>query len=251
MLWLIIIPAISFLVLFAGEMLLPDRTLKYCYHRWDWLLNMTGFAMQGLVVPLCGYWIATHILPTLWPAGKGVLPLNGYGAFLLNFVGVDFLYYWQHRLFHHVPLLWRWHRCHHASPRVDIWATARNSIFVNFFFVYLLVNPLLGFMCKDPSGFFLAATFTASLDLARHTAIHTEKMPLLHAFARGIGYLFVTPSQHHRHHLALSKPANFGANFIIWDKLFKTFCVNMPQHLIYQDPEAPHPLQQLLYPFKD
>jgi sterol desaturase/sphingolipid hydroxylase (fatty acid hydroxylase superfamily) len=219
--WLALAPFVTFLILLLGETVLPTLTIKFHYHRWDWLLNLLGFIMQGFVVPLCGYWLATHLLPLLWPAGKGILPLHWWGAFLLNFIVVDGLYYWQHTLFHRIPWLWQWHRCHHASPRVDVWATARNSLFINFFFVYMLLNPVLGYLCQSPAGFFVGATLTACLDLLRHC-----------------------------HHAALGKPANFGANLILWDKLFRTFCRKKAESL-YRDPEAKSPWQQLVYPFKD
>jgi sterol desaturase/sphingolipid hydroxylase (fatty acid hydroxylase superfamily) len=248
--WLVFAPFATFLLLFLGEAVLPSITSKFTYHRWDWLLNIIGFIMQGFVVPLCGYWLATQLFPHLWPASKGILPLNWLGAFLLNFVVVDFIYYWQHSLLHRIPWLWQWHRCHHASPRVDIWATARNSIFINFFFVYMLLNPLLGYLCKSPAGFFVGATLTACLDLFRHSRIDMENTPLLRTIAPWLAHLFVIPTQHHRHHAALDKPANFGANFIIWDKLFRTFCPMKPTPL-YRDPEAIAPWKQLVYPFKD
>jgi len=247
---LIFIPGIFFLLLFLGELSLPNVSLRYSYHRWDWLLNIIGFFMQGLAVPLCGYLIATQLLPLCLPSMKGLLPLSWWGAFLLNFIGIDFMYYWQHRLFHNIPWLWNWHRCHHASPRVDVWATARNSIFINFFFVYLLVNPIVGFLCKNPSGFFVGATLTASLDLLRHSQINWETIPLLRKIIRWMGLIFVVPPQHHRHHYALLKAANFGANLIVWDKLFKTYCMRKEPLLTYQDPDAISPLAQLLYPFK-
>jgi sterol desaturase/sphingolipid hydroxylase (fatty acid hydroxylase superfamily) len=248
--WLILGPLLAFLVLFLGETFLPSTTAKFSYHRSDWLLNLTGFFMQGLIVPWCSYLLATELFPLLWPSGKGILALNWWSAFLLNFIVVDFIYYWQHFLFHHNPWLWQWHRCHHASPRVDIWATARNSIFINFFFVYMLLNPLLGYLCQSPAGFFAGVTLTACLDLLRHCRIDMTKIPLLRRLTPWLGLIFVIPSQHHRHHAALATPANFGANLIIWDKLFHTFCQKSPAP-VYRDPMAAEPLQQLLYPFRD
>ncbi|WP_351190120.1 sterol desaturase family protein, partial [Shewanella sp. TB4-MNA-CIBAN-0142] len=32
---------------------------------------------------------------------------------------LDVLIYWQHRLFHKIPILWRLHRVHHADAHVD------------------------------------------------------------------------------------------------------------------------------------
>ena len=38
---------------------------------------------------------------------------------------LDLAIYLQHRLFHHVPILWRLHRMHHADLDVDVTSGAR------------------------------------------------------------------------------------------------------------------------------
>jgi sterol desaturase/sphingolipid hydroxylase (fatty acid hydroxylase superfamily) len=159
---------------------------------------------------------------------------------VLNFVGVDFLYYWQHRLFHQ-PSLWPSHRCHHASPWLDVWATARNSLVTNFLFVYLLVNPALAYISGSVEGFFVGAMATASFDLLRHSRVDVE-------WPRWLSRVLVTPRLHHRHHDARAAPANFGANLIIWDRLFGTAQLDDGWPSIYAAPDAPSPLAQLFHP---
>ncbi|MBL8297633.1 MAG: sterol desaturase family protein [Rhodanobacteraceae bacterium] len=183
------------------------------YSRADRWLNLAGLAVQGVLVPLAGYAIATSLLKPKLPQLAGVLPLGWFGALLLNLIIVDFCYYWQHRLFHRVPFLWALHRCHHASPTLDVWATSRNSLAVNFLFVYLLLNPLLGFLCDSPDGFFVGAGLTAALDLWRHSRV---------AAPPALGTVLVTPWLHHLHHSPGGTNANFGANFILWDRCFGT-----------------------------
>lgn len=243
----ILFPGFFFILLLFGELYLPTITQPHVHHKWDWILNLVGFFMQGVVVPIISYCISMHFLSFLWPTGKAILPLNWYGSFLLNFVGVDFLYYWQHRFFHQFSWAWKWHQCHHNAARVDIWATSRNSIMTNFFFVYLLINPVLGFLCANPQGFFAAAMLTASLDLLRHTNIDFTRIACMNKVSSLLSFIFVMPKDHHRHHYALAKSTNFGANLIIWDKLFNTFCkTELPA--IYKNEKSLHPLKQLLYP---
>ncbi|PCH96155.1 MAG: hypothetical protein COB83_06690, partial [Gammaproteobacteria bacterium] len=130
----------------------------------------------------------------------------------LNFILIDFLYYWQHRSFHAVSMLWNLHLCHHSAPRVDIWSTSRNNLCVNFLFVYLLLNPLLGYCCDNQNGFFAAAMITASLDIWRHTQI---KLPnAAKNISKLIGIFFVTPAMHRSHHNMAVTSHNFGANLI-------------------------------------
>lgn len=210
------------------------------YTRSDRLLNLAGLGVQGLLVPLAGFLIATQLLATQLPGLAGVLPLGWFGAFLLNFVFVDFLYYWQHRLFHRVPFLWALHRCHHASPTVDVWATSRNALAINFLFVYLLLNPLLGFLCDAPDGFFVGAGLTAALDLWRHSRVP--------AFA-GLGRLLVTPWHHHLHHSPDGAGANYGANFMLWDRCFGTAREASTYPRRYGLGAAPGAWRQFLFPW--
>ena len=41
-------------------------------------------------------------------------------AILLSILFLDFVVYWQHRLFHVVPVLWKLHRVHHADEDFDV-----------------------------------------------------------------------------------------------------------------------------------
>ncbi len=177
-------------------------------------MNLSGFLMQGLVIPFAGYVLATSLFPKILPDYKGVLTLGWTGAFLLNFIGVDFLYYLEHRAFHHFPFLWKLHAPHHSSKALNIWVTSRNALVTHFLFVYILVNPILGYLCDTSEGFFAGAMVTAALDLFRHANIRIS-IPLF-------DQLFVMPQEHHRHHDAEKSFANYGANFIVWDKLFGT-----------------------------
>jgi sterol desaturase/sphingolipid hydroxylase (fatty acid hydroxylase superfamily) len=208
--------------------------------RSDHALNLIGLAIQGAAIPFVGYTIATRVLSVQWPDLAGSLAIGWWGAFALNFVFVDFLYYWQHRLLHGVPFLWAMHQCHHASPAVNVWATARNSLPINFIFVYLLVNPALGFLCDAPSGFFTAAAVTAALDLWRHA-----RVPV----APGVGRVLVTPWHHHLHHNPDGATANYGANLILWDRLFGTLRETRSYPETYGTPGAPAAWRQFLFPW--
>lgn len=209
MLWWSALPMVTFAVLWWRE----GRSVAG-YSATDWALNLAGFVLQGVVVPLLGYWASQNLIPAVLPGAKGVVHIGFIGAFLLNVVLVDLLYYWEHRAFHDLKALWPLHLTHHNSPALDIWATSRNALLINGLFVYLLVNPWLGYLCDHPGGFFAGAMVTASLDLWRHTA-RLSPLP----WARG---WLVRPIDHHRHHDVDRSPANYGANLIVWDRLFST-----------------------------
>jgi sterol desaturase/sphingolipid hydroxylase (fatty acid hydroxylase superfamily) len=238
--WLM--PCIVFIALVAIEHATRPPHGPAASARADHALNLAGLAIQGAVVPLAGYWIAQG-LAALWPGAAGGLHLGAIGAFLLNFVAVDFLYYWQHRLFHRVPALWALHRCHHASTALCVWATSRNSLAINFLFVYMLVNPVLGFLCDRPDAFFLGATVTACLDLWRHSRLPLNPVDGL------LGFVLVMPRHHHAHHGIDSPLVNFGANLMVWDRLFGTAYDAHAYPEAYGAKGAPDRWRQFIHPW--
>lgn len=233
------LPLIAFVVLAGLEhRRAGSRNAEYAFS--DHALNLAGLTVQGLIIPLTGYLIATRLLAAKLPELAGTLPLGWIGAFALNFIFVDFLYYWEHRLFHRLPLLWALHKCHHASPTLSVWATSRNALAINFLFVYLLVNPLLGFLCDAPAGYFAAAGVTAALDLWRHSRV---------VVAPALGRVLVTPLQHHWHHSPEGHSANYGANLMLWDRLFGTAWNARGYPVRYGTADTPNAWRQFLFPW--
>lgn len=245
--WFWWLPVVTFALLATGEWVVRQPMPALRYSRVDWLLNLTGLFLQGVVVPLAAYAISMTLLPLVLPAARGTLALGWWGGFLLNFAFVDLLYYWQHRWFHRDGLPWSLHLCHHASPGVDVWATSRNSLLTNFLFVYLLVNPVLGYLCDVPDGFFFGAAVTASLDLWRHSRV--PLIPGSGILARAAGWLLVMPAAHHLHHSPDGARFNFGANLMLWDRLFGTArdAASFPGR--YGVDRAPGPLTQFFSPW--
>jgi sterol desaturase/sphingolipid hydroxylase (fatty acid hydroxylase superfamily) len=237
-----LLPLFSFLLLLGLEQQAPARHQERAFTTRDWLLNLSGFAMQGLVIPLLGYYLATHLFPAWWPGLKGSLPLGFWGAFWLNFVGIDFLYYWQHRAFHQNPWLWKLHATHHHSPVVNVWATSRNALVTHFLFVYMLVNPVLGYLCNSSEGFFAGAMLTAALDLFRHANIRLN-IPVLDG-------LVMLPQDHHHHHDAERPDTHYGANFLIWDRLFGTIGLTHADSRHEAPSNPPSFRTQLLFPWR-
>ncbi len=246
--WMAGIPCAAFALLLLGEKLAGRNDNAPPHKPWDWALNLSGFAFQGAVIPLAGYFLATRVLPLAFPNAQGLLPLGWTGAFLLNFVFVDFLYYWQHRWFHRSPLLWKLHRCHHSARRVDVWVTARNTLLLHFLFVYFLVNPILGFLVTRPEAFFTGAMITAALDLFRHSNLDSARLPGAAFWTPFLKHILILPGAHHRHHAARDCHGNYGANLVLWDRLFGTLLPENGYPPRYGLPQEPHPLEQLLYP---
>lgn len=175
----------------------------------DWTLDLLGILMQGWVVPFAAGALAAHGLGRLSPATAGALALPGWAAFALNFVGVDYLYYWNHRLLH--GPLWRVHAVHHTAECMDVWVTARNGLTAPLFIVYVWANALSLHLLADPRPYLLAAAVTAALDLWRHSTVRVS-IPGL-----------ISPDDHAWHHSRERQDVNFGSNFKLWDRLHGTY----------------------------
>lgn len=166
--------------------------------------------MQGWVVPALSGLLGAWALGALWPAGRGALSLPAGAAFALNFVAVDYLYYWNHRLLH--GPLWRFHAVHHTAEAMDVWVTARNGLLTPFLIVYVWANGLFIHLLADPRPFLLGSAVTAALDLWRHSSV----------LPRALSPLLITPFDHSWHHSRERQDVNFGANLRLWDVLHGT-----------------------------
>lgn len=136
--------------------------------------------------------------------------------YVLLFVGVDFCYYWFHRLAHEVSAFWGTHIVHHQSEEYNLSVALRQSslqAFISTFFYLPLA--LIGF---HPVAFITVN----ALQTLYQFWIHTKTIDRLPA---AFEYVFNTPSHHRVHHGRNPKyiDKNHGGALIVFDRLFGTF----------------------------
>jgi sterol desaturase/sphingolipid hydroxylase (fatty acid hydroxylase superfamily) len=142
------------------------------------------------------------------------IPLNVVTV-VVGFVGVEFCYYWYHRLSHEVPALWAMHFVHHSSPEYNLLVAPRLSAVANFvspiFFVPL---ALLGF---SPEFTVLAL----SAGLLFQFFLHTQTVGRIGPLEGTVN----TPSAHRVHHGTNPQyiDRNYGSTLMIFDRLFGTY----------------------------
>jgi len=185
-------------------------------NRW---LDVLGLLMQGVVVPALQVVLVFSLLNTVTPSLKGRVSINPLWAFLLNFIVVDYLYYWNHRLLH-TKAIWTWHAVHHTAGQMDVWVTSRNTLWSPFFILYMWINGFSIFILKDPAPYVLAASCTAALDLWRHSRFTPQSGSLVRKL---LSLGFVTPHDHSWHHSSDRPNCNYGANLNWWDRLHGTY----------------------------
>lgn len=165
-----------------------------------------------------------RLLDQLGPATmEGFLDLSWHKAhwwvWILCFMGDDFTFYWHHRLSHEIRLLWTAHINHHSSEQYNFSTALRQSpkeyLYKKVWWIWM---PLLGF---HP----LMILTCMQISLIYQFFLHTELINRLGIFESFMN----TPSHHRVHHgsdiMYLDK--NYGGIFIVWDKLFGTFQVEM------------------------
>ena len=181
--------AIPFFLLFIGVELLVARAKKrQVYRLADALADMgCGISQQVTVLFYAGFLLAAYGL-AYDHARLFTLPV--WAGWVLAFIGVDFFYYWWHRLSHEVNILWAAHVVHHQSEDYNLAVALRQSVTTTATsFVFYLPLAFLG---VPPLPFAVAT----SLSTLYQFWIHTELVPPLPRLERVLN----TPSLHRVHH---------------------------------------------------
>jgi sterol desaturase/sphingolipid hydroxylase (fatty acid hydroxylase superfamily) len=140
---------------------------------------------------------------------------NTIWTWIVLFIGVDFFYYWFHRMSHQINALWAAHIVHHQSEEYNLTVALRQSWFQGWFsWVFYLPLAFIGF---DPIMFLTLSSFNTLYQFWIHTRT-IKSMGFLE-------YILNTPSHHRVHHGSNPKyiDKNHAGTLIIWDRMFGTF----------------------------
>lgn len=182
-----------------------------------------GSALASLSM-LLGRRISSHVPVAIampgadWLYERRVLEPEALGgwSFVVLFVGLEFVYYWWHRVSHRSRWFWTYHAVHHSPNDFNLSAAIRMGWTARIMSTYVIFSPLalLGF---SPEVILVAYI----LNVGYQFWIHTGWIPKLGPL-EGI---FNTASAHRVHHAANVEylDANFGGVLLIFDRLFGTY----------------------------
>ncbi|MDL0432773.1 sterol desaturase family protein [Marinobacter sp. TBZ242] len=148
-----------------------------------------------------------------------LVSLPGWLAVIVSVLVLDAAIYFQHRLFHAVPWLWRLHRMHHADLEFDVTTGLRFhpieiilSMAIKLTVVLALGAPALA-----------VVIFEVLLNATSMFNHGNVRLPLW--FDKYLRLLVVTPDMHRVHHSVIVREtdSNFGFNLPWWDRLFGTY----------------------------
>jgi alkylglycerol monooxygenase len=164
---------------------------------------------------------------------------------VVGLVGIDFLYYWWHRMSHVVNVLWAVHAVHHQSEDFNFAVALRQPAFEALTIIpFHLPLALLG---VEPWIY----AFCYAIDLIYQFWIHTELPGRLGV----VEYVLNTPSSHRVHHGINPQylDRNYGGILVVWDRLFGTYQPEeeKPAYGVTHALGSYNPVWANLVPFRD
>lgn len=213
-----------FVVRFVVGTVLERRFAAYSVDYWKVLggdIATTAFLL-AVTIP-AAEWCTDHVPNPGWIVHATVEPWPIVLRVALYIVVADFGHYWMHRILHH-PLLWRFHKWHHAPTHMT-WLSGNRESFVDRIVVslpYVWAYPIIH--GNTP--------WWVPVALLCFHAFKNDWMHLNVTFRmRGLERAFVTPHFHHIHHS--DNPEHFnknlGALFSVWDRMFGSYA--NPDHV--------------------
>lgn len=212
----------AFLTLFAlvliAQRVYPLRALPGGWRRGatNIALVVVNTALLRVAFPLLAFDLAL----SLDEAGRGLLrSLPPVAAALTGIVLLDVAIYWQHRLLHIVPFLWRLHRVHHADTGFDV------TTGVRFHPLEIVVSMLIKLGLIALLGVPPLAVLVFELALSAGSIITHANVSLPPRIDRAVRWVFVTPDMHRIHHSVHQDEtnSNFGFHLSLWDRLFGSY----------------------------
>lgn len=140
-------------------------------------------------------------------------------AIVLSLVLLDILIYWQHRLFHRVPMLWRLHRVHHADAHVD------TSTGLRFHPLEIILSILIKLVAVITLGVPAIAVLIFEIALNGLALFNHANIRLPPAVEKPVRLVLMTQILHRIHHsqVVSETNSNYGFSVIWWDKLFGSY----------------------------
>jgi sterol desaturase/sphingolipid hydroxylase (fatty acid hydroxylase superfamily) len=132
---------------------------------------------------------------------------------------LDLAIYFQHVLFHAVPVLWRLHRMHHADLEFDVTTGLR------FHPVEVVLSMVIKFAVVAALGAPAIAVIIFEVLLNATSMFNHSNIRIAARFERALRWLVVTPEMHRVHHSIDMREtnSNFGFNLPWWDRLLGTY----------------------------
>lgn len=203
------------------EWLAPRRRLTLGRGR-RWFSNLAIVVIDTLALRLLFPILAVGAAVAAEAGGWGLFNLIALPAWLevvLAVLLLDCLIYWQHRLFHVIPLFWRLHRMHHADNDIDVTTGLR------FHPLEIVASMLIKLAAVWLLGPAAVAVVIFEVLLNGTAMFNHANIRLPAGLDRVLRLFVVTPDMHRVHHSVHrdETDSNFGFHLSLWDRLFGSY----------------------------
>ncbi len=246
-----------FVIMAVLEFVLPKK--ERVFPRAErWFTNGALVVIDSIALRIFVPILAVSVAQWVTDNGYGllsliVLPL--WAKCLLGIILLDMLIYWQHVASHYVPILWRFHKIHHADRDIDVTTGAR------FHPVEIVLSMLFKFACIVALGAPALAVFLFEVLLNASAMFNHSNIGLSRQLDGWVRKLIVTPDMHRVHHSVQEGEtnSNYGFFLSVWDRLFASY-IDQPKQghdamviglKEYQDRRPVSLLWSLKAPFSD
>ena len=210
-----------FSIMALWELPMPRRKCEVS--RWGrWPSNLGIVAFDAVLVRVFIPATAVTMALIAEEGGWGLfnqLVLPGWAVVLLSVIVLDLVIYLQHVMFHAVPMLWRFHRVHHADLGFDV------TTGVRFHPIEILLSMGIKLAAVAVLGVPGIAVLIFEVLLNATSMFNHGNVWLPSNLDRVLRWIVVTPDMHRVHHSIIPREANsnFGFNLPWWDRLLGTY----------------------------
>lgn len=148
-----------------------------------------------------------------------IINLPSIVVIVLSLILLDIIIYWQHRLFHRVPILWRLHKVHHADAHID------TSTGLRFHPIEIILSILVKLVAVSVLGVPAIAVLIFEIALNGLALFNHANIRLPPAIEKPLRLVLMTQILHRIHHSqrVSETNSNYGFSVIWWDWIFGSY----------------------------
>jgi len=176
--------------------------------------SLIGILLKPVMPLAVAVWAAEHNLGLL-----NQFELKGLICIIFTVLTLDMLVYWQHRLFHTIPLLRNIHAMHHTEEDLDVSSALR------FHPLEIMASNILKMIFVLILGAPVSAVIIFEIILNGMAMFNHANIRIPESVDKILRLFVVTPDMHRIHHSVVrtERNSNYGFNISLWDRVFTSY----------------------------
>jgi len=205
------------------ELIIPRRPKnRPVLKRWgvNFGILFLGSLLVRVIIPWAAIDVAYHVERLNWGLFHyfAFSKQSVFWDFFLGFLLLDLAIYFQHRVFHQIPWLWRLHSVHHLDRDLDVSSGNRFHPLEILLSMFIKIGLVIFFGISAWSVLVFEIVLNAS------SMFNHGNFRISNGLERPLRRLIITPDFHRIHHSVYPDEmnSNFGFFLSIWDWTFGT-----------------------------